>query len=77
MVYAPIKDIRVRCCRFTTGAAGGVFAPALGAGASVGSLVSGWFHLSDTNTNLLDFSRYGWFFDRGYPVAIYFGYSGA
>lgn len=38
---------------FTTGAAGGIFAPALAAGASVGSVVAGWFNLSETNTNLL------------------------
>lgn len=38
---------------FTTGASGGVFAPALGAGASVGSVIGGWMHLSDANTNLL------------------------
>jgi len=38
---------------FTTGAAGGVFAPALAAGASIGSLLAGWFHLSATDTNLL------------------------
>jgi H+/Cl- antiporter ClcA len=38
---------------FTTGSAGGVFAPALGAGASIGSLISSWFHLSDSDTNLL------------------------
>ena len=38
---------------FTTGAAGGVFAPALAAGASVGSLLAGGFHLSATDTNLL------------------------
>ena len=38
---------------FTTGAAGGIFAPALAAGAAVGSVVSGWFDLSETNTNLL------------------------
>jgi H+/Cl- antiporter ClcA len=38
---------------FTTGAAGGIFAPALGAGASIGSLVAGWFRVSDTNTNML------------------------
>ena len=38
---------------FTTGASGGIFAPALGAGAGVGSWVSSWFHFSDTNTNLL------------------------
>jgi H+/Cl- antiporter ClcA len=38
---------------FTSGAAGGVFAPSLAAGASVGSLLAGWFHLSATDTNLL------------------------
>ena len=38
---------------FTTGAAGGIFAPSLSAGAGLGSLVAGWFHLSATNTNLL------------------------
>ena len=38
---------------FTSGAAGGIFAPALCAGAGLGSMVSGWFHMSDTNTNLL------------------------
>jgi len=38
---------------FSTGAAGGIFAPALSAGASVGALLSGWMHLSEANTNLL------------------------
>jgi H+/Cl- antiporter ClcA len=38
---------------FTSGAAGGIFAPSLGAGAGLGSMVAGWFHLSATNTNLL------------------------
>jgi H+/Cl- antiporter ClcA len=38
---------------FTTGASGGVFAPALGTGASIGSLISGWLQLSPDNTNLL------------------------
>ncbi|MDB5137647.1 MAG: chloride channel protein [Mucilaginibacter sp.] len=51
--YTPLLRILGPLLSFTTGAAGGIFAPALGAGASVGSLVSGWFHLSDTNTNLL------------------------
>jgi H+/Cl- antiporter ClcA len=51
--YAPLLRILGPLLSFTTGAAGGIFAPALGAGASVGSLVSAWFHLSDTNTNLL------------------------
>jgi H+/Cl- antiporter ClcA len=51
--YMPVLRIVGPILSFTTGASGGVFAPALGAGASVGSLISGWFHLSDTNTNLL------------------------
>jgi H+/Cl- antiporter ClcA len=51
--YTPLLRIIGPILSFTTGAAGGVFAPALGAGASIGSLVSGWFNLSDTNTNLL------------------------
>lgn len=38
---------------FTAGGSGGVFAPALAAGAGVGSLFSGWFHLSATDTNVL------------------------
>ena len=38
---------------FTTGAAGGVFAPSLSAGACIGSLAAGLFHLSATNSNLI------------------------
>ena len=38
---------------FTTGAAGGVFAPGLSAGATVGSAVSRWLLLSPSDTNLL------------------------
>lgn len=38
---------------FTTGASGGVFAPALSAGASLGSLVASWFSLANADTNLL------------------------
>lgn len=38
---------------FTTGAAGGVFAPALSAGAAVGSLLAGWMHVTATDANLL------------------------
>ena len=38
---------------FTTGGAGGIFAPALASGASIGSLISGWFELSAPNTNIL------------------------
>jgi H+/Cl- antiporter ClcA len=38
---------------FTTGAAGGVFAPSLSAGASIGSVLSEWMHLSASNTNVV------------------------
>jgi H+/Cl- antiporter ClcA len=51
--YLPIMRIGGPILSFTTGAAGGVFAPSLSAGASIGSLLSGWFHMSDVNSNLL------------------------
>jgi chloride channel protein, CIC family len=51
--YMPILRLAGPIFSFTTGAAGGVFAPALSAGASIGSLLSGWMHLSDNNANLL------------------------
>jgi H+/Cl- antiporter ClcA len=38
---------------FTTGAAGGIFAPALSAGAAIGSLVAEWFSLVAANANIL------------------------
>lgn len=38
---------------FTTGAAGGIFAPSLSAGASVGSMMSGWLHFAGANANIL------------------------
>ncbi|WP_121352058.1 chloride channel protein [Flavisolibacter nicotianae] len=38
---------------FNVGAAGGVFAPSLAAGASIGSYLSGLFHLLDGEANLL------------------------
>ncbi|QNK64095.1 chloride channel protein [Pedobacter sp. PAMC26386] len=51
--YSPLLRIIGPVFSFTTGAAGGIFAPALSAGAATGSVVSGWFELSETNTNLL------------------------
>lgn len=51
--YMPILRIVGPVLSFTTGGAGGVFAPALSGGASIGSLMAGWFQLTDTNTNLL------------------------
>lgn len=38
---------------FSTGASAGIFAPSLGAGASVGSFMAGLFHASASNANLL------------------------
>jgi H+/Cl- antiporter ClcA len=51
--YMPILRIGGPLVSFTTGAAGGIFAPALGAGASIGSLVAGWFSGSDIDSNML------------------------
>lgn len=51
--YSPIVRMVGPVLSFTAGGAGGVFAPALAAGASVGSMVAGWFSLPDTSTNLL------------------------
>ncbi len=38
---------------FTTGAAGGIFAPSLGAGATIGALVAEVFNFSSSNANIL------------------------
>jgi len=51
--YMPLLKIGGQIFSFTTGAAGGVFAPSLSAGASIGAVFSEWFHLSDSNSNLL------------------------
>ncbi|RYY54957.1 MAG: chloride channel protein [Chitinophagaceae bacterium] len=51
--YTPLLRIVGPILSFTTGGAGGIFAPALASGATVGSVVSGWFQLSEANTNLL------------------------
>ncbi len=51
--YTAFYRISGTILSFTTGAAGGIFAPSLGAGASVGSLMAGWFHVSATDTDLL------------------------
>lgn len=51
--YAPLVRIFGSIISYSVGAAGGVFAPALASGASIGSVLSSWMHLSDSNTNLL------------------------
>jgi len=51
--YMPILRILGPILSFTTGAAGGVFAPGLSGGGSIGSVISGWFSLSPSDTNLM------------------------
>jgi len=51
--YLPLLRIIGPIISFSTGAAGGIFAPALSAGASIGAVVAEWMYLSDTATNLL------------------------
>jgi H+/Cl- antiporter ClcA len=51
--YAPVVRVFGSIFSYSTGAAGGVFAPALASGASIGSVLSSWMHLSDSDTNLL------------------------
>ena len=51
--YLPILRIVGMTFSFTSGASGGIFAPALSAGATVGATLSGWMHLSPSDTNIL------------------------
>lgn len=51
--YLPLLRIFGSITSFSTGASGGIFAPSLSAGASIGSVFSGWFQMSDTESNLL------------------------
>jgi H+/Cl- antiporter ClcA len=51
--YVPLLRIGGSILSFTTGAAGGIFAPALAAGASIGSGIAGLFQMSEANSNLL------------------------
>jgi H+/Cl- antiporter ClcA len=51
--YIPLLRIVGSIISFSVGAAGGIFAPSLSAGASIGSVYSGWFHLSSTASNLI------------------------
>jgi H+/Cl- antiporter ClcA len=51
--YAPFFRMAGSVFSFSTGAAGGIFAPALSSGACIGSVLSSWMQLSDSNSNLL------------------------
>jgi H+/Cl- antiporter ClcA len=51
--YMPLLRIAGPILSFTTGASGGIFAPGLSAGGSIGSVISGWLALSPTDTNVM------------------------
>ncbi|MES2645753.1 MAG: chloride channel protein [Bacteroidota bacterium] len=51
--YLPVLRFAGTILSFCVGAAGGVFAPALAAGASVGSVMAGWFNMAGSNANIL------------------------
>lgn len=51
--YEPLLRVVGSIVSFSTGAAGGIFAPSLSAGASIGAVIAESFHLSNTETNLI------------------------
>ena len=51
--YTPFLRIIGTGLSFTSGAAGGIFAPSLGAGATVGSVIGGMFNYTPSEMNLL------------------------
>jgi hypothetical protein len=51
--YLPILRILGPIISFSTGAAGGIFAPSLSAGASIGAVFAEFFNVTSTETNLL------------------------
>lgn len=51
--YIPLLRMLGPALSFTSGGAGGIFAPALSAGASIGSVISGWLNMTSSETNVL------------------------
>ncbi|MFY1046475.1 chloride channel protein [Chryseobacterium sp. GP-SGM7] len=51
--YIPILRMLGPALSFTSGGSGGIFAPALTAGASIGSVISGIIHLTPNETNVV------------------------
>jgi H+/Cl- antiporter ClcA len=51
--YLPILRIVGPIISFSTGISGGIFAPSLSAGASVGAFISSWFDHTDAEANLI------------------------
>jgi H+/Cl- antiporter ClcA len=75
--YMPLLRIVGPILSFTTGASGGVFAPALSAGASIGATISGWMHLVARQYQPHHPVRHGRLPDGGHPDTIYFGHTRA
>ena len=70
--YAPLIRMTGSVFSFSTGAAGGIFAPALSSGACIGSVLSGWMHLTDSDTNLLILSGMVGFLTGSNQNTLYF-----
>jgi len=51
--YMPLMKLTGSMLSFTSGGAGGIFAPALSIGASIGSVFSGLIHLTTEETNVI------------------------
>lgn len=51
--YMPLFRMIGPALSFTSGGAGGIFAPALAAGASMGSVIAGWINLTPHETNVV------------------------
>ena len=51
--YIPVLRILGPILSFSSGAAGGIFAPSLSLGASIGAFVSGFFNVTNAEINLL------------------------
>lgn len=51
--YVPLIRMLGSAIAFTSGGAGGIFAPSLTAGATIGSVFSGWIHLEANETNVV------------------------
>ncbi len=51
--YIPFLRMVGPIFSFSAGAAGGIFAPSLSAGATLGAVLAEWFHLSNPETNLI------------------------
>lgn len=70
--YVPILRMLGPALSFTSGGAGGIFAPALSAGASIGSVISGAISSNAQRNQCGDSRRHGSLSYRNYQSALYF-----